>query len=104
MVALFGIVINNSIVLIDKINLNRKTGLSISDAIFDAGRSRFEPVFLTSFVTILGNVPLALVPGTWQPLAITLVAGLTTSGVLTLFVVPILYKLFVKETPVKSHL
>lgn len=97
LVALFGIVVNNSIVLIDKINLNRRTGLSIDAAILDAGRARFEPIFLTSFVTILGNVPLALVPGTWQPLAITLVAGLTTSGLLTLFVVPILYKLFVKE-------
>lgn len=79
LVALFGIVVNNSIVLIDKINLNRKFGLSIDDAILDAGRSRFEPIFLTSFTTIMGNIPLALVPGTWQSLAITLVAGLTTS-------------------------
>lgn len=74
LVALFGIVVNNSIVLIDKINLNRRSGMSIHDAILDAGRSRFEPVFLTSFTTIMGNLPLAFVPGTWQPLAITLVA------------------------------
>lgn len=97
LVALFGIVINNSIVLIDKINLNRATGMNIDEAIIDAGRSRFEPIFLTSFVTILWNVPLALVPGTWQPMAITLIAGLTTSWALTIFVIPILYKLFVKQ-------
>lgn len=97
LVALFGIVVNNSIVLIDKINLNRRSGLSIDESIMDAGRSRFEPIFLTSFTTIMGNIPLALVPGTWQSLAITLVAGLTTSGVLKLFIVPVLYKLFVKE-------
>lgn len=97
LVALFGIVVNNSIVLIDKINLNRKSGLTIDEAILDAGRARFEPIFLTSFTTIMGNIPLALVPGTWQSLAITLVAGLTTSGVLKLFIVPVLYKLFVKE-------
>jgi multidrug efflux pump subunit AcrB len=45
----------------------------------------------------MGNIPLALVPGTWQPLAITLVAWLTTSGILSLVVIPILYKLAVKE-------
>jgi multidrug efflux pump subunit AcrB len=101
LVALFGIVVNNSIVLIDKINLNRKSGLTIDEAIMDAGRSRFEPIFLTSFTTIMGNVPLALVPGTWQSLAITLVAGLTTSGILKLFIVPVLYKLFVKEGKMK---
>lgn len=70
---------NNSIVLIDKINLNRKSGLEINEAILDAGQSRFEPIFLTSFTTIMGNLPLAFIAGTWQPLAITLVAGLTTS-------------------------
>lgn len=48
--------------------------MNIHDAIIDAGKSRFEPIFLTSFTTIMGNIPLALVPGTWQPLAITLVA------------------------------
>lgn len=97
LVALFGMVINNSIVLIDKININRRTGMNIHDAIIDAGKSRFEPIFLTSFTTIMGNIPLALVAGTWQPLAITLVAGLTTSAFLSLLVIPILYKLAVKE-------
>lgn len=97
LVALFGMVINNSIVLIDKMNVNRATGMTIHDAIVDAGKSRFEPIFLTSFTTIMGNIPLALVPGTWQPLAITLVAGLTTSGILSLIIIPILYSLFVKE-------
>lgn len=97
LVALFGMVINNSIVLIDKMNVNRTTGMNIREAIVDAGKSRFEPIFLTSFTTIMGNIPLALIPGTWQPLAITLVAGLTTSGILSLIVIPILYALFVKE-------
>lgn len=83
-------------------NVNRETGMNIHDAIIDAGKSRFEPIFLTSFTTIMGNIPLALVPGTWQPLAITLVAGLTTSGVLSLIVIPILYKLAVKKEEVRS--
>ena len=72
--------------------------MNMREAIIDAGKSRFEPIFLTSFTTIMGNIPLALIPGTWQPLAITLVAGLTTSGILSLIVVPVLYALFVKET------
>jgi HAE1 family hydrophobic/amphiphilic exporter-1 len=93
LVALFGMVINNSIVLIDKININQATGMNLDDAIIDAGKSRFEPIFLTSFTTIMGNIPLALVAGTWQPLAITLVAGLTTSGFLSLLIIPILYRL-----------
>ncbi len=97
LVALFGMVINNSIVLIDKMNVNQATGMTIYEAIVDGGKSRFEPIFLTSFTTIMGNIPLALVPGTWQPLAITLVTGLTTSGFLSLIVIPILYALFVKE-------
>lgn len=97
LVALFGMVINNSIVLIDKMNMNRATGMNIHDAIIDAGKSRFEPIFLTSFTTIMGNIPLALIAGTWQPLAITLIAGLTTSGILSLIIIPILYRLFVKE-------
>ncbi|MCC8146111.1 MAG: efflux RND transporter permease subunit [Bacteroidales bacterium] len=98
MVMLIGIVVKNGIVLIDYINLNRERGMSIDKAVIDGGRSRLRPILMTTFTTILGMIPLAIPRGAgsemWQPMGITIVAGLTFSTILTLIYVPALYSIF----------
>ena len=94
--ALFGIVVKNAIILIDKINLNLKSGILFRDAIIDAGKSRFEAIFITSFCTIIGIVPITLSSVTWQALGVSIISGLTVSSFFTLFVVPSLFATFVK--------
>ncbi len=64
--ALFGIVVKNSIILVDKINLNIKSGIAFEDAIIDAGKSRLEAIFITSLCTIFGILPVTLSDEFWQ--------------------------------------
>jgi len=95
--ALFGIVVKNAIILIDKINLNQKSGIEFAPAIIDAGKARFEAIFITSFCTIIGIIPITLSSITWQALGISIISGLSVSSFFTLFVIPSLYASFVKE-------
>lgn len=95
--ALFGIVVKNAIILIDKINLNLHSGIATRDAIIDAGKSRFEAIFITSFCTIIGIVPITLSSITWQALGVSIICGLAVSSFFTLFVVPSLFASFVKR-------
>ncbi|MFP4557330.1 MAG: efflux RND transporter permease subunit [Bacteroidales bacterium] len=94
-IMLIGIVVNNGIVLIDYINLLRKRGFKLYDAIQEGGRSRLRPVLMTSFTTMLSMLPLALSQGmgreAYQPLGITMIGGLLASTFITLLVVPTLY-------------
>ncbi len=94
---LAGIVVNNAIVLIDYINLLRKRGMAIREAILLAGKVRLRPIIMTTLTTVLGLLPLALGLGEGaeirQPMAITVIAGLLFSTVLTLIVIPTLYEL-----------
>jgi len=107
-IMLGGIVVNNGIVLIDKINLLRKEGKDIISSVFEAGRNRLRPIMMTSFTTILGLFPLALGIGEGaelqSPMALTVIGGLTISTLLTLFVIPILYTIVALklEQPVKE--
>ncbi|MGX4677278.1 efflux RND transporter permease subunit [SAR92 clade bacterium H246] len=105
-VALAGIVVNNNIVLIDTYNFLRRSDSSLSpvDAVYNAAKSRFRPVMLTSITTIVGLLPLAnglsidlvnrsytiggMVASWWQPLASAIVNGLVLSTVLTLLLTP----------------
>jgi multidrug efflux pump len=105
-VALAGIVVNNNIVLIDTYNYLRRSNsqLSAAEAVYNAARSRFRPVMLTSVTTIVGLLPLAnglsidlvnrsytlggMVASWWQPLASAIVNGLVVSTVLTLLLTP----------------
>ncbi len=89
--ALFGIVVKNSIILVDKMNLNIKSGISFKDAVVDAGKSRFEAIFITSICTILGLIPVSLSNEMWTALGGAVIFGLLTSSFFTLFVVPVLY-------------
>lgn len=95
--ALFGIVVTHVIVVIEKINDNRKEGLELTDAIVDAAGHRLEPVLLTSLATIVGLIPITLSDPLWRGLGGAIIAGLLFSGAIKLFLVPILYFQFFKE-------
>lgn len=95
-VALFGIVVKNAIILVDKINLNLKVGISFQESIVDAGKSRLEAIFITSICTIAGITPVTLSNETWLAMGSTIIFGLLLSSFLTLFIVPVLFLTFVK--------
>jgi multidrug efflux pump subunit AcrB len=95
--ALFGIVVKNAIILVDKINLNIKSGIPFNDAIIDAGKSRLEAIVITSVCTIFGILPITLSNPTWQALGGAVIFGLMLSSFLTLFIVPTMYMTFVKD-------
>ena len=100
-IVLSGVVVNNAIVLVDTINRLRETGLSRTEAIIAASKLRLRPILITTLTTALGLLPLALGYGEGseiqQPLAVTIIAGLTTSTLLTLIFIPLLYKLFTER-------
>jgi HAE1 family hydrophobic/amphiphilic exporter-1 len=91
---LMGIVVNNGIVLLDRVNHYRREGASREDAILLAGRDRLRPILMTALCTVLGLLPLALGRtglGGWAyyyPLARTVMGGLISSTILTLIVLP----------------
>ncbi len=97
-IMLVGIVVKNGIVMIDFMNLLRERGMSLSQSVINAGKSRLRPVLMTSLTTILGMLPLALGTGEgseiWQPMGIAVIGGLTFSTLLTLIVVPVVYSIF----------
>ncbi|MGE5483969.1 MAG: efflux RND transporter permease subunit [Ignavibacteriales bacterium] len=98
-IMLVGIVVNNGIVLIEYVNiLRRRDGMSRMEALLTAGPKRLRPILMTSLTTILGLIPLCLGIGesaeTEAPLATVIAAGLATSTVLTLVVIPVAYELF----------
>lgn len=95
--ALFGIVVKNAIILIDKINLNIEAGIPFNDSIIDAGKSRLEAIFITSIVTIAGIIPVTLSNATWTALGSAVIFGLSISSFFTLFIIPTLYMVFIKD-------
>lgn len=93
-VALGGIVVNNAIVLIDRINENRGNNMPFNEAIAEASNSRFQAIFMTTLSNIIGILPLALSNEFWAGLGFSIVFGLTFSTVLTLVVIPMFYYIF----------
>ncbi len=95
-ISLAGIVINNAIVLLDRIRIEiDDNGLAPRQAILESAQKRLRPILLTTCTTIGGMVPLWLGGGAmWEPMAITIIFGLAFATMLTLGVVPILYSLF----------
>jgi len=90
-----GIVVNNSILLVDRANQLRRENKSLREAIIESGMTRFVPILLTTATTVLGLLPLTLTGGSlWEPLGWVIIGGLLTSTVLTLVVVPVLYDLY----------
>ncbi len=98
LVALTGVVVNDSIVLIDFINHRVRDGIPLKQALLDAGQRRLRPVFLTSVTTIAGLLPL-LTERSFQaqiliPMAVSLCFGLLLTTFLVLFLVPVFYSLY----------
>lgn len=100
-VILAGIVVNNGIVLVEYINLLRKRGMDIRTACIEAGGSRLKPILMTSLTTIFGMIPLAFFGGAGaeqiQPIGQTIVGGMIISTLMTIFVTPVLYRLFNRD-------
>lgn len=89
--ALFGIVVKNAILLVDKIIQNRNFGMKPIDAITDASESRLEAIALTSFTAIVGLIPITLSDPIWRGLGGAIIAGLSFSGTIMLFFIPVVY-------------
>lgn len=100
-IMLAGLIVNNGIVLIDYINQARAEGKSKKEAIVEAGVTRLRPILMTALTTILAMSTSALGLGKgsmmMQPMAITIIGGLTYGTVLTLIVIPCIYDAFVRE-------
>jgi len=97
LVVLSGIVVNDGILLVERIGQLRKQGLDKNNAIIQAGRDRFRPVLMTTATTVLGLLPMAIGFGSGaslrQPLAIAVIGGISVATALTLIVVPVLYRI-----------
>jgi HAE1 family hydrophobic/amphiphilic exporter-1 len=105
-IMLVGIVVKNAIVLVDFTNLMRDRNYELDEAITRAGRSRLRPVIMTTATTILGMLPLALSTGEgseiWKPMGIAVIGGLTFSTIVTLVIVPVIYRVVVRRAE-KRH-
>lgn len=106
LLTLFGIVVNNGIILIDHIRTLRKSGMSKNEAIVQGGKDRMRPILMTAITTIFGVLPLALpflLPQffqgagrraqMWAPISVAIIGGLTTSTFFTLIFLPTFYSI-----------
>jgi HAE1 family hydrophobic/amphiphilic exporter-1 len=100
-VMLQGMVVSNSILIVDFANVLRKEGKSVRQAVADACRIRLRPILMTSLATVVGLLPMALKleegSESYAPLARVIIGGLLSSIVLTIFVVPAAYLLFYQK-------
>ena len=101
-IALFGIALENGMVLLSYMNQLVRDGVSVKEASITGAQLRLRPVLMTALTTALGLLPLLFATGSGsevqRPLATVVVGGLITSTILTLLVIPALYKWFVKKT------
>ncbi|MGC4022099.1 MAG: CusA/CzcA family heavy metal efflux RND transporter [Cyclobacteriaceae bacterium] len=97
-IALFGVCVQNGVILVSVFNKNRDLGMHLDQAIFDGAMSRLRPVVMTALMAGLGLMPAALSNGigseTQKPLAVVVICGLISATLLTLLVLPAIYKLF----------
>lgn len=91
--SLFGIVVTHAMFLVDKFNRNLATNMQFNEAIADGAASRLEPVFLGSFTTIVGLIPISLSNPLWRGLGGAIIAGLSFSGIIMLFFIPVVFYL-----------
>jgi len=94
--ALAGIIIRNSVILIDQIDRHINEGEALKDAIINATVTRFRPIMLTASAAILGMIPL-ISSAFWGPMAVAIAGGLFAATVLTLFVLPVMYATLYKS-------
>lgn len=100
--ALFGIVVKNSILVVDKITANIKTGMEFTESIADAAASRLEPIALTSICAIVGLIPITISDPLWRGLGGAIIAGLTFSGTIMLIFIPVVYYITFKPKNIKK--
>jgi len=97
-IVLAGIVVNDAIVLVDYINQLRRRGYSKRRAVIEAGTVRLRPITMTTVTTVLGLLPMILASGEGaemrRPMAVTVMAGLSSATILTLLIVPMIYYTF----------
>lgn len=97
-IVLIGLVAKNAILLVDFANHLRKEGLGLAEAVIEAGRERIRPILMTTFSMIFGMLPIALAAGNGAEMkngmAWVIIGGLTSSMILTLVVVPVIYYIF----------
>jgi HAE1 family hydrophobic/amphiphilic exporter-1 len=89
--ALFGIVVKNSILIVDKITANQEIGMGFTESIIDGAVSRLEAIALTSITAIIGLIPITVSDPLWRGLGGAIIAGLTFSGTIMLFFIPVVY-------------
>ncbi|WP_034642151.1 efflux RND transporter permease subunit [Desulfovibrio inopinatus] len=95
MISLLGIIVNNAIMLIDRIEILRGQGMSVADAVYLAAQQRVRPILMTTITTVIGMLPLSLQGGEmWRPMANCIISGLSFATVLTLLLCPVLYMVF----------
>ena len=98
MISLLGIIVNNAIMLIDRIEILRGRSVDTPDAIVVASLERARPIIMTATTTIIGMVPLSLQGGEmWRPMANLIMSGLSVATILTLVLCPVLYSLFFRQ-------
>ena len=107
-VLLIGIVVNNGIILVDQTNLLVKRGVPVLQACEEAGASRLRPVLMTTLTTILAMIPMAFFgsdsSSMTQPIGLCVVGGLTSSTIVTLFIIPVIYSLFNKHATKQTQI
>lgn len=107
-IMMIGLVAKNAILLVDRANQNRLDGLSIMDALLDSGRTRLRPILMTTVAMVLGMLPIAVSKSSgaeWKTgLAWAIIGGLTSSLLLTLVLVPVIYHMVesIKEKRAKK--
>jgi heavy metal efflux system protein len=100
-IALFGIAVQNGLILVSQLNALVREGMPMHDAIIAGGASRLRPVVMTALMAMLGLLPAALSQGvgseTAKPFAVVIIGGLVTSTILTLTILPLIYSYFEKR-------
>lgn len=107
-IALSGVAVLNGLVMISSIRALRETGMAVPDAVHTGALSRLRPVLMTALVASLGFVPMAIATGTGaevqRPLATVVIGGILSSTILTLLVLPLLYRLVHRHDPSEDEL
>jgi HAE1 family hydrophobic/amphiphilic exporter-1 len=97
MIMLMGLVVKNAILIVDFANQLKEKGMHYKDALIEAGKGRLRPILMTSIAMIVGMLPIALAQGTaseWKNgLAWVIIGGVTSSLILTVYLVPVVYDL-----------
>ncbi|WLR54207.1 efflux RND transporter permease subunit [Mesobacillus subterraneus] len=105
-IMLIGIVLNNAILLIDRTNQLRNEGYTVQEALVEAGKNRIRPILMTTLTTVGGMLPLALATGgsgNYQgPMATAIIAGLSFATLITLLLIPAVYRIFTRSAEKRS--